>query len=91
MGGLGRQEWTVWPAGENLETGMKLQKLRADMEMAMLHFEATSVSLKKRHAYILADRKSQVENLKVKQKLEKDKSDLQLEVDDHLTHAEQMT
>lgn len=48
--------------------------------------------LKLRHAYILTDRKSQIENLQqIKQKLEKDKSDLQLEVDDHLTHVEQMT
>uniref|UniRef100_A0A2K5ZCS8 Myosin heavy chain 15 n=1 Tax=Mandrillus leucophaeus TaxID=9568 RepID=A0A2K5ZCS8_MANLE len=70
----------------------KFQKLRRDMEEATLHFEATSASLKKRHADSLAELEGQVENLQqVKQKLEKDKSDLQLEVDDLLTHIEQMT
>ncbi|EHH16037.1 hypothetical protein EGK_11263 [Macaca mulatta] len=70
----------------------KFQKLRRDMEEATLHFEATSASLKKRHADSLAELEGQVENLQqVKQKLEKDKSDLQLEVDDLLTRIEQMT
>uniref|UniRef100_H2QN23 Myosin heavy chain 15 n=1 Tax=Pan troglodytes TaxID=9598 RepID=H2QN23_PANTR len=70
----------------------KFQKLRRDMEEATLHFEATSASLKKRHADSLAELEGQVENLQqVKQKLEKDKSDLQLEVDDLLTRVEQMT
>ncbi|XP_057552632.1 myosin-15 [Hippopotamus amphibius kiboko] len=70
----------------------KFQKLRRDLEEATLHFEATSASLKKRHADSLAELESQVENLQqVKQTLEKDKSDLQLEVNDLLTHVEQMT
>ncbi|ELV09780.1 Myosin-15 [Tupaia chinensis] len=70
----------------------KFQKLCRDMEEATLHFEATSASLKKRHADSLAELEGQVESLQlVKQKLEKEKSDLQLEVDDLLTHAEQMT
>ncbi|XP_060990295.1 myosin-15 [Dama dama] len=70
----------------------KFQKLRRDLEEATLHFEATSASLKKRHADSLAELESQVDNLhQVKQTLEKDKSDLQLEVNDLLTHVEQMT
>ncbi|XP_055275341.1 myosin-15 [Moschus berezovskii] len=70
----------------------KFQKLRRDLEEATLHFEATSASLKKRHADSLAELESKVENLQqVKQTLEKDKSDLQLEVNDLLTHVEQMT
>ncbi|XP_032154811.1 myosin-15 [Sapajus apella] len=70
----------------------KFQRLRRDMEEATLHFEATSASLKKRHADNLAELEGQVENLQqAKQKLEKDKSDLQLEVDDLLTRVEQMT
>lgn len=70
----------------------KFQKLRRDLEEATLHFEATSASLKKRHADSLAELESQVDSLhKVKQTLEKDKSDLQLEVNDLLTHVEQMT
>ncbi|KAM5332431.1 LOW QUALITY PROTEIN: myosin-15 [Glossophaga mutica] len=70
----------------------KLQKLHRDLEEATLHFEATSASLKKRYAYSLAALEGQAENLQqVKQKLEKDNSDLQLQVDDHLIHVEQMT
>ena len=70
----------------------KFQKLRQDMEKATLHFEATSASLKKRHADSLSELQGRLENLQqVKQKLEKDKSDLQLEVGDLLTNVEQMT
>lgn len=62
------------------------------MEESTLHFEATSASLKKRHGDSLAELESQVENLqRVEQTLEKDKSDLQLKVNDVLTHVEQMT
>ncbi|KAF5923932.1 hypothetical protein HPG69_010361 [Diceros bicornis minor] len=71
---------------------IKFQKLRQDMEEATLHFETTSASLKKRHADSLAGLENQVESLQqVRQKLEKDKSDLQLEVDNLLTRVEQMT
>lgn len=70
----------------------KFQKLRRDMEEATLQFEATCNSLKKRHAESLAEVKGQVENLQqVKQNLEKDNSHLQLQVDDLLTHVEQLT
>ncbi|KAM6162858.1 LOW QUALITY PROTEIN: myosin-15 [Erethizon dorsatum] len=70
----------------------RFQKLHQDMEKATQHFEAMSASLEKKHADSLAEFKGQIENLQqVKQKLEKDKSDLQLEVDDLLTHIEQMT
>lgn len=62
------------------------------MEEATLHFEATSASLKKRHADSLAELEGQVEELQqVKQKLGKNKSDLQLEMDDLLSHVEHMT
>lgn len=71
---------------------IKFQKLRQDMEEATLHFETISASLKKRHADNLAGLENQVESLQqVRQTLEKDKSDLQLEVDDLLTHVEQMS
>ncbi|XP_069928134.1 myosin-15 [Oryctolagus cuniculus] len=70
----------------------KFQKLRHDMEEATQQFEATCTSLKKRHADSLAEVKGQVENLQqVKQNLEKEKSVLQLEVEDLLTHVEQLT
>ncbi|XP_004644026.1 myosin-15 [Octodon degus] len=70
----------------------RFQKLHQDMEKTTQHYEAMSASLKKRHAVSLAEFEGQIENLQqVKQKLEKDKSDLQLEVDDLLTRFEQMT
>ncbi|KAM9635884.1 LOW QUALITY PROTEIN: myosin-15 [Trichechus inunguis] len=70
----------------NKKQETKFQKLHQDT-----HFEATSASLKKGHADNLAELEGQVENVQCKQKQEKDKSDLQLEVDDLLIHTEQMT
>ncbi|KAM5281424.1 myosin-15 [Ctenodactylus gundi] len=70
----------------------RFQKLHRDMEEAILHFETTSASMKKKHADSLAEFESQIENLQqAKQNLEKDKSDLQLEIDDLLAHVEQMS
>ncbi|XP_050019390.1 myosin-15 [Alexandromys fortis] len=69
----------------------RFQKLRHDMEETTRHFEATSASLKKRHAENLAELTGQVEHLqKVRQALEQEKSGLQLQVDDLLTRVEQM-
>ncbi|GAB1300318.1 Myosin, heavy chain 15 [Apodemus speciosus] len=70
----------------------RFQKLRHDMEETTRHFETTSASLKKRHAENLAELEGQVEHLQqVRQVLEQDKSDLQLQVDDLLTRVDQMT
>ncbi|XP_052014087.1 myosin-15 [Apodemus sylvaticus] len=70
----------------------RFQKLRHDMEETTRHFETTSVSLKKRHAENLAELEGQVEHLQqVRQVLEQDKSDLQLQVDDLLTRVDQLT
>ncbi|XP_031220572.1 myosin-15 [Mastomys coucha] len=69
----------------------RFQKLRNDMEETTRHFEATSASLKKRHAENLAELEGQVEHLQqVRQVLEQDKSGLQLQVDDLLTRVDQM-
>lgn len=69
----------------------RFQKLRHDMEETARHFEATSASLKKRHAENLAELVGQVEHLqKVRQVLEQEKNDLQLQVDDLLPRVEQM-
>ncbi|XP_052595887.1 myosin-15 [Peromyscus californicus insignis] len=69
----------------------RFQKLRHDMEETTRHFEATSVSLKKRHAENLAELEGQVEHLQqVRQVLEQEKSELQLQVDDLLTRVDQM-
>lgn len=69
----------------------RFQKLHHDMEETTRHFEATSASLKKRHAENLAELVGQVEHLqKVRQVLEQEKNDLQLQVDDLLPRVEQM-
>lgn len=69
----------------------RFQKLRHDMEETTRYFEATSVSLKKRHAENLAELEGQVEHLQqVRQVLEQEKSELQLQVDDLLTRVDQM-
>ncbi|CAH6792395.1 Myh15 [Phodopus roborovskii] len=69
----------------------RFQKLRHDMEETIRHFEATSASLKKRHAENLAELEGQVEHLQqARQVLEQEKSDLQLQVDDLLTRVDQM-
>ncbi|XP_051006310.1 myosin-15 [Acomys russatus] len=69
----------------------RFQKLRHDMEETTRHFEATSASLKKRHAESLAELESQVEHLQhARQVLEQDKRDLQLQVDNLLTRVDQM-
>uniref|UniRef100_A0A0G2JY53 Myosin, heavy chain 15 n=2 Tax=Rattus norvegicus TaxID=10116 RepID=A0A0G2JY53_RAT len=69
----------------------RFQKLRHDMEETTRHFEATSVSLKRRHAENVAELEGQVEHLQqVRQVLDQEKSDLQLQVDDLLTRVDQM-
>ncbi|XP_036059323.1 myosin-15 [Onychomys torridus] len=69
----------------------RFQKLRHDMEETTRHFEATSASLKKRHAENLAELEGQVEHLQqLRQVLEQEKSELQLQVDDLLTRVDQL-
>uniref|UniRef100_A0A452J0N2 Myosin motor domain-containing protein n=1 Tax=Gopherus agassizii TaxID=38772 RepID=A0A452J0N2_9SAUR len=66
-------------------------KVRRDLEEATLHYEATAATLRKKHADSMAELGEQVDNLqRVKQKLEKEKSELKLEVDDLLSNMEQM-
>ncbi|XP_021040663.1 myosin-15 [Mus caroli] len=70
----------------------RFQKLHHDMEETTRHFEATSASLKKRHAENLAELEGQVEYLQqVRLVLEQDKNDLQLQVDDLLNSVDQMS
>ncbi|KAL1788707.1 myosin-15 [Sigmodon hispidus] len=73
------------------EQEARFQKLRHDMEETTRHFEATSASLKKRHVENLSELEGQVEHLQqARQVLEQEKSDLQLQVDELLTHVDQM-
>ncbi|KAM8838269.1 myosin-7-like isoform 3-T3 [Synchiropus picturatus] len=66
-------------------------KLRRDLEEATLQHEATAATLRKKQADSVADLGEQIDNLqRVKQKLEKEKSELRLELDDVVSSLEQV-
>uniref|UniRef100_A0A673G7L3 Myosin heavy chain 7 n=1 Tax=Sinocyclocheilus rhinocerous TaxID=307959 RepID=A0A673G7L3_9TELE len=67
----------------------EFQKLRRDLEEATLQHEATAATLRKKQADSVADLGEQIDNLqRVKQKLEKEKSELRLELDDVVSNME---
>ncbi|KAK1795577.1 hypothetical protein P4O66_001071 [Electrophorus voltai] len=67
----------------NKKRETEFQKLRRDLEESTLQHEATSAALKKKHADSVAELGEQIDNLqRVKQKLEKEKTELKLELDD---------
>ncbi|KAI2648738.1 Myosin-7 [Labeo rohita] len=75
----------------NKKREAELQKLRRDLEEATLQHEATAATLRKKHADSVADLGEQIDNLqRVKQKLEKEKSELRLELDDVVSNMEQL-
>ncbi|XP_071752261.1 myosin heavy chain, fast skeletal muscle-like [Centroberyx gerrardi] len=58
-------------------------KLRRDLEESTLHHEATTAALRKKQADSMAELGEQIDNLqRIKQKLEKEKSELKMETDD---------
>ncbi|KAF7657360.1 hypothetical protein LDENG_00028600, partial [Lucifuga dentata] len=58
-------------------------KLRRDLEESTLHHEATTAVLRKKQADSMAELGEQIDNLqRIKQKLEKEKSELKMEIDD---------
>uniref|UniRef100_UPI0037E9A6EF myosin-7-like n=1 Tax=Semicossyphus pulcher TaxID=241346 RepID=UPI0037E9A6EF len=64
-------------------------KLRRDLEEATLQHESTAATLRKKQADSVADLGEQIDNLqRVKQKLEKEKSELRLELDDVVSNME---
>ncbi|XP_041092606.1 myosin-7-like [Polyodon spathula] len=64
-------------------------KLRRDLEEATMQHEATSSTLRKKHADSTAELGEQIDNLqRVKQKLEKEKSEFKLELDDVVSNME---
>uniref|UniRef100_A0A8C2BFP7 Slow myosin heavy chain 1 n=1 Tax=Cyprinus carpio TaxID=7962 RepID=A0A8C2BFP7_CYPCA len=74
----------------NKKREAEFQKLRRDLEEATLQHEATAATLRKKHADSVADLGEQIDNLqRVKQKLEKEKSELKLELDDVVSNMEQ--
>ncbi|XP_074789696.1 myosin-6 [Denticeps clupeoides] len=73
----------------NKKREAEFQKLRRDLEEATLHHEATSAALRKKHADSVAELGEQIDNLqRVKQKLEKEKGELKLELDDIASNME---
>lgn len=75
----------------NKKREAEFQKMRRDLEEATLHHEATAATLRKKNADSVADLGEQIDNLqRVKQKLEKEKSELKLELDDVVSNMEQL-
>ncbi|KAG5850948.1 hypothetical protein ANANG_G00087800 [Anguilla anguilla] len=75
----------------NKKREAEFQKMRRDLEEATLQHESTAATLRKKHADSVADLGEQIDNLqRVKQKLEKEKSELRLELDDVVSNMEQI-
>ncbi|XP_076837060.1 myosin-7-like [Brachyhypopomus gauderio] len=73
----------------NKKREAEFQKLRRDLEEATLHHEATTATLRKKQADSMAELGEQIDNLqRIKQKLEKEKSELKLELDDVVSSME---
>ncbi|KAJ8277525.1 hypothetical protein GJAV_G00076150 [Gymnothorax javanicus] len=74
----------------NKKREAEFQKMRRDLEEATLQHEATAATLRKKQADSVADLGEQIDNLqRVKQKLEKEKSEIRLELDDVVSNMEQ--
>ncbi|XP_036426741.1 myosin heavy chain, fast skeletal muscle [Colossoma macropomum] len=73
----------------NKKRESEFQKLRRDLEEATLQHEATAAALRKKQADTLAELGEQIDNLqRVKQKLEKEKSEFKMEIDDLTSNME---
>ncbi|CAH2317090.1 myosin-4-like [Pelobates cultripes] len=76
----------------NKKREAEFQKLRRDLEESTLQHEATSAALRKKHADSVAELGEQIDNLqRVKQKLEKEKSELKMEIDDMASNLENVS
>lgn len=64
-------------------------KLRRELEESTLQHEATAAALRKKQADSMAELGEQIDNLqRIKQKLEKEKSELKMEIDDLAVNME---
>ncbi|XP_007175339.2 myosin-2 [Balaenoptera acutorostrata] len=73
----------------NKKREAEFQKMRRDLEEATLQHEATAAALRKKHADSVAELGEQIDNLqRVKQKLEKEKSEMKMEIDDLASNVE---
>lgn len=88
-----RLEEAAGATAAQLETNKKRDaefiKLRRHLEEGSLQHEATAAALRKKHADSVAEMGDQLDNVqRVRQKLEKEKSELRLEVDDLTSNME---
>uniref|UniRef100_A0A8K9X853 Myosin-7B n=1 Tax=Oncorhynchus mykiss TaxID=8022 RepID=A0A8K9X853_ONCMY len=75
----------------NKKREAEFQKLRRDLEESTLQHEATAAALRKKQADSVAELGEQIDNLqRVKQKLEKEKSEYKMEIDDLSSNMEKM-
>ncbi|XP_036408034.1 myosin heavy chain, fast skeletal muscle-like [Megalops cyprinoides] len=73
----------------NKKREAEFQKLRRDLEESTLQHEATAAALRKKHADSMAELGEQIDNLqRVKQRLEKEKSEYKMEIDDLSSNME---
>ncbi|MCJ8729593.1 hypothetical protein PDJAM_G00108260 [Pangasius djambal] len=73
----------------NKKRETEFQKLRRDLEESTLQHEATAAALRKKQADTVAELGEQIDNLqRVKQKLEKEKSEFKMEIDDLTSNME---
>ncbi|OCT60819.1 myosin-4 [Xenopus laevis] len=76
----------------NKKREAEYQKMRRDLEEATLQHEATASAFRKKHADSVAELGEQIDNLqRVKQKLEKEKSELKMEIDDLASNLESVS
>lgn len=82
---------TVAQVEMNKKREAEFVKLRRELEECSLQHDATSAALRKKHADSVAELGEQLDNIqRVRQKLEKEKSELKLEVDDLSSNMETM-
>lgn len=75
----------------NKKREVEFQKLRRALEESTLANEATAAGLRKKHADTVAELAEQIDNLqRVKQKLEKEKSEYKMEIDDLAGNTESL-
>ncbi|XP_053564589.1 myosin-4-like [Bombina bombina] len=76
----------------NKKREAEFQKMRRDLEESTLQHEATAAGLRKKQADTVAELGEQIDNLqRVKQKLEKEKSELKMEIDDLASNMESVS
>lgn len=82
---------TAAQAEMNKKREAEFLKLRRELEECSLQHEATSAALRKKHAESVAELGEQLDNIqRVRQKLEKEQSELRLEMDDLASNMETM-